>query len=108
MTTHKLQGQTVESLVIDVGPARDLSSAYVAFTRHRDDVLAVINVADIAQGPELEHLMSATADVRRDSVIAMAASAMTGRGFSDSQTAHETLGQHFDTAYVSETGPTLA
>ena len=35
MTTHKLQGQTVDSLVIDIGPDRDLSSAYVAFTRHR-------------------------------------------------------------------------
>ena len=63
LTTHKLQGQTVDSLVIDVGPDRDLSSAYVAFTRHRDDVLAVINVADVAEGPELEHLMGASPDV---------------------------------------------
>ncbi len=93
MTTHKLQGQTVDSLVIDVGPDRDLSSAYVAFTRHRNDVLAVINIADIAQGPELEHLMSTTPEVRRDAVIALAARTMTDRGFADSPTAHATLGQ---------------
>jgi ATP-dependent exoDNAse (exonuclease V) alpha subunit len=100
MTTHKLQGQTVDSLVIDVGPDRDLSSTYVAFTRHRDDVLAVINIADIVHGPELEHLMTADSDVRRDAVIAMAARDMASRGFSDSPTAHETLGERFHTGQL--------
>jgi len=92
MTTHKLQGQTVDSLVIDVGPDRDLSSAYVAFTRHREDVLAVVNVADIVEGPELERLMLVPAHTRRDAVIATAARAIASRGFSSSMSAREVLG----------------
>ena len=107
MTTHKLQGQTLNSLVIDVGPDRDLSSAYVAFTRHRDDVLAVINIADIAEGPELEHLMVAAADVRRDAVIAAAARAMKDRGFSDSPTAHEAVGKKFELLGLNGSGHTI-
>ena len=108
MTTHKLQGQTLDSLVIDVGPDRDLSSAYVAFTRHREDVLAVVNVADIVEGPELERLMLATASTRRDAVIAAAARAIASRGFSDSQTAHETMGRSFDHMPISASTQTLA
>jgi conjugative relaxase-like TrwC/TraI family protein len=107
MTTHKLQGQTVDSLVIDVGPDRDLSSAYVAFTRHRDDVLAVINIADIAEGPELEHLMAASSDVRLDAVITAAARAMKDRGFSASSTAHEALGRSFAAERFFADGPVL-
>jgi ATP-dependent exoDNAse (exonuclease V) alpha subunit len=108
MTTHKLQGQTLDSLAIDVGPDRDLSSAYVAFTRHREDVLAVVNVADIVEGPELERLMLATASTRRDAVIAAAARAIASRGFSDSQTAHETMGRSFDHMPISASTQTLA
>jgi hypothetical protein len=92
MTTHKLQGQTVSSLVIDIGPDRDLSSAYVAFTRHRDDVLAVVNIADIAEGDQLETLMAAGPDARRDAVIAMTAERMQRRGFSESVSAHDAIG----------------
>jgi hypothetical protein len=108
MTTHKLQGQTLDSLVIDVGPDRDLSSAYVAFTRHREDVLAVVNIADIVEGPELERLMLATASTRRDAVIAAGARAIARRGFSDSPTAHETLGRSFDHLPISASAQTLA
>ncbi len=39
--------------MVDVEPDRDLSIAYVAFTRHRDDVLAVVSIADIASGPAI-------------------------------------------------------
>ena len=106
MTTHKLQGQTLKSLVIDVGPDRDLSSAYVAFTRHQDDVSAVVNIADIADGPELERLMAAGPDARRDAVIAMTAHAIQNRGFSDSPTAHEAIGQPLP-LQSGTTGPTL-
>lgn len=107
MTTHKLQGQTVDSLVIDVGPERDLSSAYVALTRHRDDVLAVINIADIAEGPELEHLLAASPDVRRDAVIAKAAEQMKNRGFAAPATAHDVLGQAWPTASKAPVAPTI-
>lgn len=89
MTTHKLQGQTVDSLVIDFGPERDLSSSYVALTRHRNDVLAVVNIADIAEGAELEHLLTASPEVRRDAVIAKAAAAIEARGFDTSALAHD-------------------
>lgn len=92
MTTHKLQGQTVDSLVIDVGPDRDLSSAYVAFTRHRDSVLAVVNIADIADGDQAKALMAAGPDARRDAVIAMTAERMAEKGFIEQPTAHEALG----------------
>jgi conjugative relaxase-like TrwC/TraI family protein len=93
MTTHKLQGQTLASLVVDVGPDRDLSATYVAFTRHRDDVLAVVNIADIATGPEIERLIAAGPDARRDAVIAMTANRIRQRGFADSPTAHESIGR---------------
>ena len=89
MTTHKLQGQTVDSLVIDFGPERDLSSTYVALTRHRNDVLTVVNIADIAEGPELEHLLATSSDTRRDAVIAKAAAAIATRGFDTSTLAHD-------------------
>ncbi|MDO8731932.1 MAG: AAA family ATPase [Actinomycetota bacterium] len=91
MTTHKLQGQTVDSLVIDVGPDRDMSSAYVAFTRHRNDVLAVVNIADIADGEQAAALMAAGPDARRDAVIAMTAERMSQRGFIEQPTAHAAL-----------------
>lgn len=93
MTTHKLQGQTVDSLVIDIGPDRDLSSAYVAFTRHRDSVLAVVNIADIAEGEELAALMAAGPDARRDAVIAMTAERIARKGFLEQPTAHDVLSQ---------------
>ena len=93
MTTHKLQGQTVDSLVIDVGPDRDMSSAYVAFTRHRDSVLAVVNIADIADGDQAKALMAAGPDARRDAVIAMTAERMAKKGFIEQPTAHEALGK---------------
>jgi conjugative relaxase-like TrwC/TraI family protein len=89
MTTHKLQGQTVDSLVIDFGPERDLSSAYVALTRHRNDVLTVVNIADIAEGAELEHLLTAGPEIRRDAVIAKVAAAIEARGFDTSPLAHD-------------------
>ena len=91
MTTHKLQGQTVDSLVIDIGPDRDMSSAYVALTRHRDDVLAVVNIADIADGDQAAALMAAGPDARRDAVIAMTAERMAERGFTEQPTAHAAL-----------------
>lgn len=92
MTTHKFQGQTVDSLVIDVGPDRDLSSAYVAFTRHRQDVLAVVNLADIVDGEQAAALMAAGPDARREAVIALAAERMAARGFADDETAHAVQG----------------
>jgi ATP-dependent exoDNAse (exonuclease V) alpha subunit len=98
MTTHKLQGQTVTSLVVDVGPDRDLSATYVAFTRHRDDVFAVVNIADIATGPEIERLIAAGPDARRDAVIAITANRIRQRGFADSPTAHESIGRALPTA----------
>ncbi len=91
MTTHKLQGQTVDSLVIDVGPDRDLSSAYVAFTRHLDDVLAGVNIADIADGDQAAALMASGPDARRDAVIALTAERIAARGFTEQPTAHDVL-----------------
>lgn len=92
MTTHKFQGQTVDSLVIDIGPDRDLSSAYVAFTRHRQDVLAVVNLADIVDGEHAAALMAAGPDARREAVIALAAERMAARGFAETETAHAVRG----------------
>ncbi len=92
MTTHKLQGQTVDSLVVDVGPDRDLASAYVALTRHRDDVVAVVNAADIADGPWVEELLRATPESRRDAVVAMVAERIQRKGFSAQPTAHHSAG----------------
>jgi ATP-dependent exoDNAse (exonuclease V) alpha subunit len=94
MTTHKLQGQTVDSLVIDVGPDRDLASAYVALTRHRDDVVAVVNSADIADGPWVEQLMRATPETRQDAVVAMVAERIQRRGFTIQPTAHQSAGMY--------------
>lgn len=107
LTTHKLQGQTVRSLVIDVGPDRDLSSTYVALTRHRDDVLAVINIADIATGPDIERLIAAGPDARHDAVIAMTATAIQQRGFSTAPTAHDAIGRHLSTDPSSKPGLTV-
>jgi conjugative relaxase-like TrwC/TraI family protein len=94
MTTHKLQGQTVDSLVVDVGPDRDLASAYVALTRHRDEVIAVVNAADIADGAWAEHLVRATPEARRDAVVTMVAERIQRRGFSTQLTAHDSAGMH--------------
>jgi ATP-dependent exoDNAse (exonuclease V) alpha subunit len=94
MTTHKLQGQTLDSLVMDVGPDRDLASAYVALTRHRDDVVAVVNIADIADGPWVEQLMRATPAARRDAVVAMVAERIQRKGFGAQPTAHHSAGMH--------------
>ena len=93
MTTHKLQGQTVDSLVIDIGPDRDLSSAYVAFTRHRESVLAVVNIADLVDGDQARALMAAGPDARRDAVIAMTAERIAHKGFAEQSTAHQTMGK---------------
>lgn len=92
MTTHKLQGQTLGSLVVDVGPDRDLSSTYVALTRHRDDVLAVVNIADILDATDLENLMSASPEARRDAVIVEVARTIQRKGFAEQPTAHEIIG----------------
>jgi ATP-dependent exoDNAse (exonuclease V) alpha subunit len=94
MTTHKLQGQTVDSLVVDVGSDRDLASAYVALTRHRDDVVAVVNIADIAPAPRIEQLMKATPEARCDAVVAMVAERIQRKGFSKQPTAHYSAGMH--------------
>lgn len=81
----------MNSLIVDVGPDRDLSATYVAFTRHRDDVLAVVNIADIATGPEVERLIAAGPDARRDAVICLVASRIRQRGFATSPTAHDAI-----------------
>lgn len=94
MTTHKLQGQTLDSLVMDVGPDRDMASTYVALTRHRDDVVAVVNAADVADGPWVEQLMKATPEARRDTVVAMVAERIQRKGFSTQPTAHYSAGIH--------------
>jgi conjugative relaxase-like TrwC/TraI family protein len=94
MTTHKLQGQTVDSLVVDVGPDRDLASAYVALTRHRDNVVAVVNAADIADGPWVEHLIRATPEARTDAVVAMVAERIQSKGFTVQPTAHHSAGMY--------------
>jgi conjugative relaxase-like TrwC/TraI family protein len=101
MTTHKLQGQTVDSLVVDVGPDRDLASAYVALTRHRDDVVAVVNIADIADGPWVEQLMRATPEARRDAVVAMVAERIQRKGFGVQPTAHQSAGMHLPIDHAS-------
>ena len=91
--------------------ARDRLGAVIVATPnhlHREDVLAVVNVADIVEGPELERLMLATASTRRDAVIAAAARAIASRGFSDSQTAHETMGRSFDHMPISASTQTPA
>ncbi|MBI1351745.1 MAG: AAA family ATPase [Actinomycetales bacterium] len=94
MTTHKLQGQTLDSLVIDVGPDRDMASAYVALTRHRDDIVAVVNAADVADGPWAEQLMNATPEARRDAIVAMVAERIQRKGFSTQPTAHHSTGMY--------------
>lgn len=108
LTTHKLQGQTLDSLVIDIGPDRDLSSAYVAFTRHRTEVLAVVNLADIADGDQAAALMAAGPDARRDAVIAMTAERMSRRGFAEPATAHASLHKPLPLAPKPGQGPLIA
>ena len=68
-----------------------MSSAYVAFTRHRNEVLAVVNIADIADGEQAAALIAAGPDARRDAVIAMTAERMFKRGFTEQPTAHAVL-----------------
>ena len=91
-TTHKLQGQTVKSLSIDLGADRDLSSAYVAFTRSQDESFAVVNVCDIADGAQLETLLKLDHEARRDAVLAIMAARMQAAGFLEQRTAHEVVG----------------
>ncbi|MHB1164544.1 MAG: AAA family ATPase [Candidatus Nanopelagicales bacterium] len=90
-TTHKLQGQTVKSLTIDLGADRDLSSAYVAFTRSEDESFAVVNVCDIADGAQLETLLKLDPEARRDAVVAIMAARMQAAGFTEQRTAHEVV-----------------
>ncbi|MDP1877336.1 MAG: AAA family ATPase [Actinomycetota bacterium] len=92
-TTHKLQGQTVKSLSIDLGGDRDLSSAYVAFTRSEDESFAVVNVCDIADGAQLETLLKLDPDARRDAVLSIMAIRMQDAGFNEDRTAHSVVGE---------------
>jgi ATP-dependent exoDNAse (exonuclease V) alpha subunit len=92
-TTHKLQGQTLKSLSIDLGGDRDLSSAYVAFTRSQDSCVAVVNVHDIAEGAELEALLRLDREALTDAVAHRVADRMTTAGFGDQLTAHEVVGR---------------
>lgn len=91
-TTHKLQGQTLSSLAIDLGGDRDMSSAYVAFTRSRNESLAVVNVCDVADGAQLETILALDPDARRDAVLEIVARRMEASGFSDARTAHDVAG----------------
>ncbi|MBK9740979.1 MAG: AAA family ATPase [Actinobacteria bacterium] len=93
ITTHKLQGQTLKALAIDLGGDRDLSSAYVAFTRSEDHVTAVVNINDIADGPDLEVLLTLDADSRRDAVLSIIANRMIAGGFTEDRTAHDVIGE---------------
>lgn len=88
-TTHKLQGQTVTSLTIDLGPDRDLSSAYVAFTRSEQESFAVVNACDVADGALLQTLLELDPGARRDAVITLIAERMGAAGFTEARTAHE-------------------
>jgi hypothetical protein len=88
-----LQGQTLKSLTIDLGGDRDLSSAYVAFTRSEDHVTAVVNINDIADGPDLEVLLTLDADSRRDAVLSIIANRMIAGGFTEDSTAHDVIGE---------------
>ena len=90
-TTHKLQGQTVTSLTIDLGPDRDLSSAYVAFTRSEHESLAVVNVCDIADGAQLETLLRLDPDACRDAVLEIIGDRMQAAGFTEERTAHQVV-----------------
>ena len=91
-TTHKLQGQTLKSLTIDLGGDRDLSSAYVAFTRSQDESFAVVNVCDIADGAELETLLALDDNALTNAVLGLVADRMTASGFAQDRTAHEVVG----------------
>jgi ATP-dependent exoDNAse (exonuclease V) alpha subunit len=91
-TTHKLQGQTISTLAIDLGAERDMSSAYVAFTRSQDESFAVVNVCDVADGAQLETLLALDPDARRDAVLEIVAHRMQTAGFSDTRTAHDVAG----------------
>lgn len=92
-TTHKLQGQTVTSLAVDVGPERDLSSAYVALTRHTSEVLAVVNIHDLADAIETDAITDLSPDSLRDAVTTRLARDITRRGFGRPITAHDALGR---------------
>lgn len=63
-----------------------MSSAYVAFTRSEDHVTAVVNINDIADGPDLEVLLTLDADSRRDAVLNVIANRMTAAGFTEDRT----------------------
>ena len=91
-TTHKLQGQTLKSLTIDLGGDRELSSAYVAFTRSQDESFAVVNVCDIADGAELETLLSLDDNALANAALGLVAARMTADGFPQDRTAHEVVG----------------
>lgn len=96
-TTHKFQGQTVKSLSIDLGADRDLSSAYVAFTRSEDESFAVVNVCDIADGAQLETLLQLDPNGLRDAVLSIVAERMQAVGFTESRTAHNVAGMPLPT-----------
>lgn len=91
-TTHKLQGQTLKSLTIDLGGERDLSSAYVAFTRSQDESFAVVNVCDIADGAELESLLALDDNALTHAALGIVAKRMADAGFTQNRTAHEVAG----------------
>ena len=92
MTTHKLQGQTLDSLVIDVGPDRDLASAYVALTRHRRRCRSRGEHRRHRRRTLVEQLMRATPEARRDAVVAMVAERIERRGLRTQPTAHHVAG----------------
>ena len=91
-TTHKLQGQTLKSLTIDLGGERNLSSAYVAFTRSQEESFAVVNVSDIADGAELETLLSLDDNALTQAALELVAERMAAGGFTQDRTAHEVVG----------------
>jgi nucleoside-triphosphatase THEP1 len=91
-TTHRLQGQTLKSLTIDLGGERDLSSAYVAFTRSQDESFAVVNVSDLADGAELETLLSLDDNALTDAVLGLVADRLSASGFAQERTAHDVAG----------------
>jgi nucleoside-triphosphatase THEP1 len=103
-TTHKLQGQTLKSLTIDLGGERDLSSTYVAFTRSQEKSFAVVNVCDVADGAELETLLGLDDNALTHAVICLVADRMSITGFSPDRTAHEVAGMHLYGASDSRLG----
>ena len=83
----------MKSLTIDLGGDRDLSSAYVAFTRSQDESFAAVNVCDIADGAQLETLLKLDPDARRDAVLSILAIRMQDAGFTEQRTAHSVVGE---------------